>query len=156
MKALKLLLAIILVGFGVALTYHIFENAVHNFIDFVWYDTFNTDQNRLIIIPLVLTFSFMFFGLQHWLDVKAENTEDHGLGSMPGPTVTNFLKVLMIGFFSLVAGATLGPEAILVPSCMIFGAYVGKKCFANKNKSYSCCLRRASWLFSPLSLIHSQ
>lgn len=134
MKALKLLLAIILVGFGVALTYHIFENAVHNFIDFVWYDTFNTDQNRLIIIPLVLTFSFMFFGLQHWLDVKAENTEDHGLGSMPGPTVTNFLKVLMIGFFSLVAGATLGPEAILVPSCMIFGAYVGKKMFRKQKQ----------------------
>ncbi|MFO0920217.1 MAG: chloride channel protein [Candidatus Saccharimonadales bacterium] len=134
MKALRLALAIIFVGFGVALTYHLFENAVHGFIDFVWYDTFNTDQNRWIIIPLVITFSFMFFGLQHWLDAKSENAEEHGLGEMPDPTIANFLKVLMIGFFSLVAGATLGPEAILVPSCMILGAYVGKKMFRKQKQ----------------------
>lgn len=131
MKQLRVLLAVILVGVGAALTYHIFENSVHGFINYVWYETFNTDVRRWIVLPLTLVFSTIFFGLQHHLDPKSENASEHGLGNMPTPTATNFVKVLIIGFFSLVAGAALGPEAILVPACMIIGGYVGVTMFDN-------------------------
>jgi H+/Cl- antiporter ClcA len=53
---------------------------------------------------------------------------------MPEPSVANFFKVLLIGFFSLLAGASLGPEAILVPSCMILGAYLAKKLFKKESQ----------------------
>jgi hypothetical protein len=41
------------------------------------------------------------------------------------------LKILGIGFLSLLAGASLGPEAVLVPACILLGQYVGKKSFGN-------------------------
>lgn len=142
MEKLKLLLGVILTGVGAALTYHFFENGVHSFINYVWYDTFNTDENRWIVIPLMVFFSFLFFGLQHWLDRSSEQAEEHGLGNMPHPTVGNYLKVLLIGFFSLVAGATLGPEAILVPACMILGGLMGSLLFTD-NKQLTQALAAA-------------
>lgn len=132
MKKLVVLLSVVLVGIGVALTYHIFENLVHGSINLVWYDWFNTDTYRLLVIPLTVVLSLLFFGLQHYLDPASEKKQEHGLGEMPAPTVSNFLKVLLIGYFSLLAGASLGPEAILVPACMILGAFIGTKLFAKK------------------------
>lgn len=129
------MLAVVLVGIGAALTYHIFENAVHESIDLIWYDWFNTDTKRWLVIPLTVVISLVFFGAQHYLDRKSEAGEEHGLGNMPEPTVKNFAKVLFIGYFSLLAGATLGPEAILVPACMMLGAFVGTKLFAKKDVS---------------------
>jgi H+/Cl- antiporter ClcA len=73
-----------------------------------------------------------YFGLQHLLDKKSENSQEYGLGNMPAPTLANYLKVLLLGFFSLIAGASLGPEAILVPACMILGAFAGTKIKGNK------------------------
>lgn len=118
-----------LVGIGTALTYHIFENAVHESIQLVWYDWFNTDSRRLLVIPLTVMISLMFFGLQHFIDRESEDKEEHGLGEMPPPSVKSYLKILLIGYFSLVAGASLGPEAVLVPACMMLGAYAGAKLF---------------------------
>jgi len=135
MKKLGLLFSVALVGFGSALTYHFFENSIHWFIDTVWYDTFNTDSNRWLIIPLCLFFGLIFFGLQHLLDPKSENSVEEGLGEAPDPRLQNFIKVLLIGFFSLVAGASLGPEAILVPACLLVGALVGKKFYKGDKQS---------------------
>lgn len=131
-QKIKLLLAIILAGIGTALTYHLFENAVHKSIDLIWHDWFDTDAKRWLVIPLTLLISLLFFGAQHYLDKRSETKEEHGLGAMPDPTVKNFAKILFIGYFSLVAGASLGPEAVLVPACMLLGAFIGSKLFAKK------------------------
>lgn len=120
-------MSVILVGIFVALTYYLFENLVHHAIDIVWYDWFNTDENRLLVVPLAGVFGLTFFGLQHFLDPKSEGKDEAGLGDMPKPTLANFSKVLLIGFFSLLAGAALGPEAILVPASMIAGGLVAKR-----------------------------
>jgi H+/Cl- antiporter ClcA len=133
MKKLNILLAVILVGIGVALTYHVFENAVHKSVDVIWYDWFDTQNKRWLVIPITVVISLIFFGLQHFIDRPSEKKEEHGLGEMPTPNVKNYLKILLIGYFSLIAGASLGPEAILVPACMLLGAYVGVKMFNNKN-----------------------
>jgi H+/Cl- antiporter ClcA len=114
----------------VALTYHIFENAVHSSITRIWYTWLNTNSHRLLIIPTAIVLGLLYFGLQHILDAKAEKHQAEGLGEgTPKLSVANYAKVLFLGFFSLIAGASLGPEAILVPACMILGGYVGLKLF---------------------------
>lgn len=131
MKKLLTALSILLVSTLVALTYFYFEAAVHHSIHYIWNDWLNTNTNRLLVIPLSLVLGLLFFGAQHYLDPKSENHESHGLGNAPEPTLTNFVKVLVIGFFSLIAGASLGPEAILVPASLLIGSIVGVKLFKN-------------------------
>lgn len=129
MKALKLGLGVVITGVMVALIYYYFESFVHGSLNAVWYDWFNTAGSRWLVVPLCLVGAFLFFGFQHILDPGSEAHESHGLGQEPSPTLLNLGKVLFIGYFSLVAGASLGPEAILVPACMIAGGYIGKKLF---------------------------
>lgn len=129
MKKLLVVFSILIVSTLVALTYFYFEAAVRHSIHYIWDDWFNTGANRLLVVPLSIVLGFLFFGAQHYLDPKSENHESHGLGSAPKPTVVNFIKVLLIGFFSLVAGASLGPEAILVPASLLIGSIVGVKLF---------------------------
>lgn len=135
MKRLWLLVATVLVGVVVALIYFYFEALVHHGIDLVWTDWLDTGTHRWLVVPICLVVSLVFFGLQHYLDPKSEHSESHGLGETPRPTLTNLAKVLFLGFWSLVAGASLGPEAILVPACMIAGGYIGAKSFRHDNQA---------------------
>jgi len=135
MKKIPLLLATALVGCLVAITYHIFEGVVHGAINLIWYDWLNTSINRWLVIPTCIVISFAFFGVVHYLDPDSENKDEKGLGSAPDATVANFLKILGIGFLSLVAGASLGPEAVLVPASMVAGIYVGNKLFPKSKQS---------------------
>ncbi len=41
---------------------------------------------------------------------------------VPKATISSYVKVLGIGFMSLVAGASPGPEAVLVPACVLIGS----------------------------------
>ncbi len=129
------LLFVVLVGAAVALTYYFFEQAVHKTIDFIWHDLFDTNEQRLMVVPLALALGLAYFGAQHLLDPKSEKHESHGLGDVPKPTIKNFLMVLGVGFLSLVAGASLGPEAILVPASMILGTYIGSKAFKSDDST---------------------
>jgi H+/Cl- antiporter ClcA len=128
-KGFGLLLAIIVVAVAVALTYFYFEAVVRNSIDYVWDTLFSTDTRRLLIVPLCFVIGLVFFWLQHHFDPASETHQSEGLGEAPSPTVMNFVKVIGLGFFSLLAGASLGPEAILVPACIIIGGYVGASFF---------------------------
>lgn len=134
MKKLQALLSILIVSAVVAVVYFYFEAAVHHSINFVWNDWLDTETNRLLVLPLCLVLSLAFFGSQHYLDPKSEKKESHGLGDAPEPTLLNFGKVLLIGFFSLLAGASLGPEAILVPACLLVGSIVGVRLFKKDKK----------------------
>jgi H+/Cl- antiporter ClcA len=127
MKGLKAVLVTALVGVGAALTYFYFESAVHHSINYIWNDLFNTEAYRILVVPVCMVITVAYFGVQHLLDPKSEQHESHGLGSVPKPAISNYLKVLGIGFLSLVAGASMGPEAILVPACIIVGSYIGSK-----------------------------
>lgn len=129
MKKLLVVFSIVLVSTLVALTYFYFEAAVHHSINYIWNEWFNTGTKRLLVVPLALILGLFFFGAQHYLDPKSEKHESHGLGSAPEPTLENFAKVLVIGFLSLVAGASLGPEAILVPASLLIGGLVAVALF---------------------------
>ena len=125
MERAKILLTTFVIGLGVALTYYLFEGAVHQSIQLIWNDWLNTGATRWLVVPACLVIGLLYFGVQHRLDPRSEGHESHGLGDTPSPTATNFTKVLAIGFMSLLAGASLGPEAILVPACTILGSYIG-------------------------------
>ncbi len=131
MKNLKILAATVFVGIGVAITYFYFEYAVRHSTEYVWHDLFNTDSRRLLVLPLSIALTLLYFGAQHIFDPKSEKQESHGLGSAPPPSVVNFIKIIGIGFLSLLAGASLGPEAILVPACILLGQYAGKNFLGN-------------------------
>jgi H+/Cl- antiporter ClcA len=136
MKKLITLLSCIIVGILVAVTYYLFELAVHSSISYVWDTTFDTENIRYLVIPLSIVISLLFFGFQHFLDPKSEKGEEHGLGdSNIIPSLKNIFVVLFIGYFSLLAGASLGPEAILVPASTIIGSYVALKLFKKDVKA---------------------
>ena len=135
MKRLWLLVTTVIVGFAVALVYFYFEAAVRHGINLIWTDWFDTGAHRWLVVPVCVVVSLAFFGFQHYLDPASERHESHGLGKAPAPTAVNFAKVLFIGFWSLIAGASLGPEAILVPACMIAGGYIGAKLFKHDNQA---------------------
>jgi H+/Cl- antiporter ClcA len=129
-KLVLLLVSCALVGILVAVTYFAFEYAVHHSISIIWTSWFNSNTTRLLVVPLCVILTLIFFGLQHFLDRSSENKESHGLGgSLQKPTLKRLAIVLTLGFFSLVAGASLGPEAVLVPASMIIGSYVGIKLY---------------------------
>ncbi len=136
MKKIKLLLSCVIVGILVAVTYFVFEAVVRNSITFLWDDVFDTANMRLMVLPLCAGLSLMFFGFQHYLDPKSEKHQSHGLGGeVFDPTLKTLGIILFLGFFSLVAGASLGPEAVLVPASMVIGSYVGVKLFKKDNES---------------------
>ncbi len=136
MKSLKLILGCFVVGALVALIYYGFEASVRHSIDFIWNTLLDTSDKRLRVIPLTLIGALLFFGLQHYLDPKSEKREARGLGGgVDEPTFRNLVTILFIGYFSLLAGASLGPEAVLVPACMVAGALVGKKAFRDKKST---------------------
>ena len=155
MNKVKTLLSCALVGVLVAIVYTLFEKAVHGSINYIWDTTFDTDNARWIILPLSLFISLIFFGLQHYLDPKSEGKEEHSLGgNKVVPSLKNLFSVLVIGYFSLLAGASLGPEAILVPASMITGSYVALKLF-NNDKKLSKILVAASVVALFTAFFHS-
>lgn len=134
-RLIKLLAVALVVGLGVAVTYYFFEAAVHRAIDTVWLDWLKTDEHRWAVIPTCLLLSLAYFGVQHALDRYAEHRESHGLGQTPAATIRNFSRILAIGFLSLLAGASLGPEAVLVPACTLLGAYIGSHLFGPSSQA---------------------
>lgn len=133
---LKILFTCIAIGVAVALTYYFFEYAFRQGINLIWQDLFNTTNTRWLVVPICLVLALVFFGMQHYLDPNSETHESHGLGEdQANPNFKKFFKILLIGFFSLVAGASLGPEAVLVPASLVAGAIIGSKLLKKENQA---------------------
>lgn len=128
MKIIKLILGFVVIGALVALTYFVFEAILQKAIHLVWYDWLDTDERRLLLVPLTVLITIAYFAMQHRFDRASEAKETHGLSMLDSKqlTVKRFGGILAIGFFSLFAGASLGPEAVLVPACLLLGGIVAK------------------------------
>jgi len=136
MDKIKLLFLTGIVGILTALTYYVFEFAVHNTIDLIWNTLLNTERYRWRVFPLSLTLTIVFFGFRHLLDKSTDRQESRSLGDgISEISIKNFTKVLFIGFWSLVAGASLGPEAILVPASVILGMYLSAKVLPDQKET---------------------
>jgi len=155
MKKFRLLLLCALVGILVALTYYLFETAVHNSINFVWDTAFNSGNNRLLVIPLCIIIGLIFFGFQHLLAPGSDSKEAHSLGGEPiDPTIRNLSIILLLGYLSLLSGASLGPEAVLVPAATVIGGLVGVK-FLKTNKKAANILVGAAIMALMTAFFHS-
>jgi MFS family permease len=110
-------------GVVVALVFLVFETAVSLSLDRVWDDLLHTDQRRILVVPTAIVLGFGYFSAVHLLDPGSPT--QHGLGEAPEPTLKNLARTLFIGFLSLLAGASLGPEAVLVPASIIIGGWFG-------------------------------
>lgn len=125
---MKLLLGCVITGVIIALIYYGFETGVSHSIDFIWNTLLQSEIHRWAVIPITLLGALIFFAAQHFLDPKSEKHEVKGLGGEAAkPTFKKLFLVLFIGYFSLLAGASLGPEAILVPACMAGGGLLASK-----------------------------
>jgi H+/Cl- antiporter ClcA len=135
MQRVKLLLTTALVGAITALVYYLFERLVDIGIDKIWIGIFNTNNSRLSALLLTISFGLVYFSFQHVLDPKSENKKEEALGIVPKITVKNLGIILFLGFLSLFAGASLGPEAILIPASLLVGGIVGKKIYKSDKKN---------------------
>lgn len=154
MRNIRLFICLVIVSAGAALTYFVFEWLLRVSIHEIWQEWFNTSDQRWLVVPVSLVLGLIYFGLQHKFDKPSEGHEEHGLGALPNPSLTNYAKVLVIGLFSLLAGATLGPEAILVPASLIFASVVGVR-LLKSNKQESGLLAGAAVIALFTAFFHS-
>lgn len=118
MRRVRLIVAALAVGVLVAIIYSLFEWAVSNAIHQLWLDTFDTDTNRFLVIPLAIGLGVLYFAAMHFIE--------DGEAAKKRPPLIKLSVVLVVGFFSLLAGASLGPEAILIPASLIAGTLASR------------------------------
>lgn len=153
MKTIKLIVLAALVGVASSLTYFAFEALVSSTLDIIWEDIFNTERNRWLVLPLAVVLGIAYYYAQHRLDKSAENKTNQSMAEMPSVSIRNYLILLIVGFFSLVAGASLGPEAVLIPACLMIGALAADK--FSKGKESAQLLLAAGFIGLMTSFFHS-
>lgn len=129
-EKLKLLLSIIVVSILVIILYVIFEGVVNWAIDAFWIDLINSQENRVLTILSTIGIGLVFFSSIHYIDKpvrKDKNTHQSLLYKL--------IAVVVIGFFSLFAGAALGPEAILIPSSILIGQLISNFMFKSNKQT---------------------
>lgn len=118
MKYLKLCVTALLIGVGVALVYLVFEDTVQFAIGHIWDDWLASETHRGRTFVATVVLGMLFFALKH--------VSDQHQAALRTRPVRNLVAILLVGFASLLAGATLGPEAILMPSALIVGRLIGR------------------------------
>src|ERR1044071_5998658 len=117
-------------GIGVlnAIVFLGFEWLVNHGTVYIWDDVVGSDTERWRVIPLAIVLSVLFSVLVRALGqprVGAVHTDPLAGGSDPAPaTLTAIVVILVIGVASLLAGASLGPEASLVAASAAIGAWL--------------------------------
>ncbi|MCA9344971.1 chloride channel protein [Candidatus Saccharibacteria bacterium] len=127
---LKLVLSIIVVSILVIVLYVIFEGAVNWAIDAFWIDLLNTQNNRILTILATIGIGIIFFSTIHFIDKPGDKKANKKQSQ-----VYKLIAVVVIGFFSLFAGAALGPEAILIPSSLLIGQLISNFIFKSNKQT---------------------
>jgi H+/Cl- antiporter ClcA len=134
----------ILIGISIGLAYFVFEFIVNEGSDWLWNSVLGSDIQRWRVIPIAIV-----LGLIYSLIIKIFK-QDQIISSEPlsitdeiaqiKPTaVKDLVAIFVIGSFSLLAGASLGPEASLVALSIGIVAYV-TGLIKNKNKGLTSVL----------------
>ena len=110
-KHFKPLFVASLAGLLVAALYVVFEFCVSHSIELVWFDWLGTEHNRLLTFVAVIALGMAFFCAKHLTDVHAKWLDKHRHYKL--------LAIIGVGFLSLFSGATLGPEAVLIPASVL-------------------------------------
>jgi H+/Cl- antiporter ClcA len=118
-------------GIAVAVLFVVFEWVVKDGTDYIWNDVVNSDEVRWRVLPLAIILGLVFGWLlkltkqKRLPPIETDFTASHGA---PGPVSLQDLGIIFaVGAVSLLAGASLGPEASLVALCSGFGVWVAGK-----------------------------
>jgi H+/Cl- antiporter ClcA len=118
MVVVRLLVSSALLGVVIALGFEAFETAMHHVRDLLWHDLIGDDPAAWATIALA-TVGGLALGLAlrflpgHGGDHPADG---HGLIPDVEGRVVLVVSTLVVGFVSLVAGASLGPEGAIIPA----------------------------------------
>lgn len=132
-KLLKLLALSAILGVASAIAFLGFEYIVNHGTDYIWNTLFDTDQTRWRVVPLAIGLSVIYsatlfvFGQKRVIEPHLDPLESKEDGSKKLPDIKDIAAIFIIGFTSLLAGASLGPEASLVAVCSGLGLWLAKK-----------------------------
>ncbi len=136
MKKLYLLLLAAIIGVADALILKGFEFIVTDGSLYLWNDIFKTDVYRWGVIPLAIAlsvvFGFVLRGTKQNRLVKPKLNSVEEESSPEPPTLKSLGTILIVGIVSLLAGASLGPEASLVALCGGLGTWVALRINADE------------------------
>lgn len=128
---IKYVLASIFIGAVVSFLYLVFEWVVNNGTNWLWNDLVVSDTYRWRVIPLAIIMSIILsavvlFFKKNRLQKTSTNLLDE-LNDIKPTKISDILVILVIGALSLIAGASLGPEASLVAACLGVTAWLSGK-----------------------------
>jgi len=123
--------AAVLLGIIVGLMYIGFEALVSEATHVLWNDIAQTDVHRWRVVPLAIVSSVLVtFLIRYHGKQRLEESHTNLLDELEAVKKTQFrdiFTILAIGAASLVAGASLGPEASLVAASLGVAAVMSKK-----------------------------
>jgi H+/Cl- antiporter ClcA len=133
-----ILIAAISIAVGVAdgLIFMGFEWLVNHGDQWIWNDVFHTDTSRWRVVPLALILSVAFsvalraLREPRWLPPHLDLLAAVGPGDSkapPPPTLKAIALILIVGAASLLAGASLGPEAPLTATALALGTWAAAR-----------------------------
>ena len=133
-SAVRMAVLAVAVGVADALVFLGFEWLVKHGTDWLWNDLAGSDDERWRVIPLAIVLSLAFSALLRALEqprwtpphldpLHSADGEEHP----PAPTLIAVALILVIGAASLLAGASLGPEAALVATSIGLGTWAAAR-----------------------------
>lgn len=129
-KILKLVVAALLIGFLNAAFYLAVEFVDVQGTNYVWNEFFNTNENRLMVIPVAIFLSIIFSSIIILLKKKRIGKIEVNLldeGKIDPTSLKEIFKVFIIGSAGLLAGASLGPEGVLVAISVGIGVWIAQR-----------------------------
>lgn len=133
-RIVRNLLISAIVGLSIALIYYGFESFFTAAIEWLWLDTLHTNTSRLLVVPVTVVMGLLYFTVLRSLDPKPDPKAERLLALPTNPSLKKIVIILVIGFFSMLAGASLGPEAILFPACLVAGLLLSQHAHKNDRK----------------------
>ena len=98
--------------------------------NYLWNEFFNTDENRLATIPVAIFLSIIFSAVILLLKQKRIGKAETNLLSdeeVESTSVKDIFRIFVIGCAGLLAGASLGPEGVLIAISSGIGIWLAQR-----------------------------
>jgi len=124
----RLVAVAIAIGVIDGVTFVVFEAAVDHGTDEVWNTLAGTDQTRWLVVPLAIALSIVFSAIvrlarqPRYTEPKTDLLDEGGPDQ--SATLASIAVIFGVGIASLIAGASLGPEASLMALSVAVGAWL--------------------------------
>lgn len=130
-QSLKLLGIAASLGGVIAFAYLIFEWIVTDGSNWLWNDLLQSDVYRWRVIPIAIVMSvvlsLLYKGVKQKRVVHAETDLLSEISNSKSTSLSSILTIFTIGAVSLLAGASLGPEASLLAGVLGIAAWTSGK-----------------------------